>query len=55
MISNGDRTELSPIVITRVITKSDDRTARVRFVYTISEKKKKKTKKNIIKVRKKLH
>jgi len=35
MISNGDGTEWSPIrsVIVRVITKSDDRTAGVRFVY----------------------
>ena len=34
-ISNGDRTEWSPIrsVIIRVITKSDDRAAGVRFVY----------------------
>ena len=47
MISNGNRTEWSPIqsVIIRVITKSDDRAAGVRFVYynlfiTISEKKK---------------
>ena len=34
-ISNGDRTERSPIrsVIIRVITKSEDRTAGVRFVY----------------------
>ena len=33
--SRGDRTEWSPIrsVIMRVITKSDDRAARVRFVY----------------------
>ena len=33
--SNGNRTEWSPIrsVIIRVITKSDDRTAGVRFVY----------------------
>ena len=48
-VSNGNRTEWSPIrsVIIRVITKSDDRTAGVRFVYhdhqliikiTISEK-----------------
>ena len=35
MISNGNRTEWSPIrsVIIRVITKSDDRAAGVRFVY----------------------
>ena len=35
MISNGNRTEWSPIqaVILRVITKSDDRAAGVRFVY----------------------
>ena len=35
LISNGNRTELSPIrsVIIRVITKSDDRAAGVRFVY----------------------
>ena len=35
MISNGSRTEWSPIrsVIIRVITKSDDRAAGVRFVY----------------------
>ena len=34
MISNGNMTEWSPIrsVIIRVITKSDDRAARVRFV-----------------------
>ena len=34
MISNGNRTEWSPIqsVIIRVITKSDDRVAGVRFV-----------------------
>ena len=34
-ISNGNRTEWSPIrsVIIRVITKSDDRAALVRFVY----------------------
>ena len=34
-ISNGNRTERSPIqsVIIRVITKSDDRAAGVRFVY----------------------
>ena len=34
-ISNGDRTEWSPIrsVIMRVITKMDDRAAGVRFVY----------------------
>ena len=34
LISNGNRTEWSPIqsVIIRVITKSDDRTAGVRFV-----------------------
>ena len=34
-ISNGNRTEWSPIrsVIMRVITKSDDRAAGVRFVY----------------------
>ena len=34
-ISNGNRTEWSPIqsVIIRVITKSDDRSAGVRFVY----------------------
>ena len=34
-ISNGNRTEWSPIrsVMIRVITKSDDRTAGVRFVY----------------------
>ena len=34
-ISNGNRTEWSPIqsVIIRVITKSDDREAGVRFVY----------------------
>ena len=34
-ISNGNRTEWSPIrsVTTRVITKSDDRAAGVRFVY----------------------
>ena len=45
MISNGNRTEWSPIrsVIIRVITKSDGRAARVRFVYNdlfIREKKK---------------
>ena len=35
MISNGNRAEWSPIrsVIIRVITKSDDRAAGVRFVY----------------------
>ena len=35
LISNGNRTEWSPIrsVIIRVITKSDDREAGVRFVY----------------------
>ena len=35
LISNGNRTEWSPIrsVIIRVITKSDDRAAGVRFVY----------------------
>ena len=35
VISNGNRTEWSPVrsVIIRVITKSDDRTARVWFVY----------------------
>ena len=35
MICNGNRTEWSPIqsVIIRVITKSDDRTGGVRFVY----------------------
>ena len=35
IISNGNRTEWSPIrsVIIRVITKSDDRAAEVRFVY----------------------
>ena len=35
IISNGNRTEWSPIqsVIMRVITKSDDRAAGVRFVY----------------------
>ena len=35
MICNGNRTEWSPIrsVIIRVITKSDDRAAGVRFVY----------------------
>ena len=35
LISNGNRTEWSPIrsVITRVITKLDDRAAGVRFVY----------------------
>ena len=35
VISNGNRTEWSPIrsVIIRVITKSDDRVAGVRFVY----------------------
>ena len=35
MISNGNRTEWSPIrsVIIRVITKSDARAAGVRFVY----------------------
>ena len=35
MISNGNRTEWSPIrsVIIRVKTKSDDRAAGVRFVY----------------------
>ena len=35
MIGNGNRTEWSPIrsVITRVITKSDDRAAGVRYVY----------------------
>ena len=35
MISNGNRTEWSPVqsVIIRVITKSDDRAAGVRFVY----------------------
>ena len=34
-VCNGNRTEWSPIrsVIIRVITKSDDRTAGVRFVY----------------------
>ena len=34
-ISNGNRTEWSPIrsVIIRVITKSDDRVAGIRFVY----------------------
>ena len=34
-ISNGNRTEWSPIqsVIIRVITKSDDRAAEVRFLY----------------------
>ena len=34
-VSNGNRTEWSPIrsVIIRVITKSDDRVAGVRFVY----------------------
>ena len=34
-LSNGNRTEWSPIqsVIIRVITKSDDRAAGVRFVY----------------------
>ena len=34
-IGNGNRTEWSPIrsVIIRVITKSDDRAARVRFVH----------------------
>ena len=34
-VSNGNRTEWSPIrsVIIRVITKSDDRAAGVRFVY----------------------
>ena len=34
-VSNGNRTEWSPIwsVIIRVITKSDDREARIRFVY----------------------
>ena len=34
-ISNGNRTEWSPLrsVIIRVITKSDDRAAGVRFVY----------------------
>ena len=34
-ISNGNRTEWSPIrsVIIRVMTKSDDRAAGVRFVY----------------------
>ena len=35
MISNGNRTEWSPIrsVIIRMITKSDDRAAGVRFLY----------------------
>ena len=34
VISNGNRTEWSPVsVIIRVITKSDDRAAGVRFVY----------------------
>ena len=35
LVSNGNRTEWSPIrfVIIRVITKSDDRAAGVRFVY----------------------
>ena len=35
IVSNGNRTEWSPIrsVIIRVITKSDDRAAGVRFVY----------------------
>ena len=35
LISNGKRTEWSPVrsLIIRVITKSDDRAARVRFVY----------------------
>ena len=35
LISNGNRTQWSPIrsVIIRVITKSDDRAAGVRFVY----------------------
>ena len=35
IISNGNKTEWSPIqsVIIRVITKSDDRVAGVRFVY----------------------
>ena len=35
IISNGNKTEWSPIqsVIIRVITKSDDRAAGVRFVY----------------------
>ena len=35
MISNGDRTEFSPIrsVIIQVITKSDDGAAGVRFIY----------------------
>ena len=35
VISNGNRTEWSPMrsVIIRVITKSDDRAAGVRFVY----------------------
>ena len=35
LIRNGNRTEWSPIrsVITRVITKSDDHAAGVRFVY----------------------
>ena len=35
VMSNGNRTEWSPIrsVITRVMTKSDDRAAGVRFVY----------------------
>ena len=35
LLSNGNRTECSPIrsVIIRVITKSDDRAAGVRFVY----------------------
>ena len=35
LISNGKRTEWSPLrsLIIRVITKSDDRAARVRFVY----------------------
>ena len=35
LLSNGNRTEWSPIqsVIIRVITKSDDRAAGVRFVY----------------------
>ena len=35
MISNGNRTEWNPIrsVIIKVITKSDDRAAGVRFVY----------------------
>ena len=37
IVGNGNRTEWSPIqsVIIRVITKSDDRAAGVRFVYRL--------------------